>query len=112
MGSYECCVVKYIIGHGELTVCINPAGQMVGGDKTCLLFKHTVYFEGPFAWQGVNFSMSPLLKHPDLVSKIPNLLPSSPYPNSTYYDYLTLFQIDSGNISVKIVAQHVIRIED
>ncbi len=85
---------------------------MVGGDKIHLLFKHTVYFEGPFAWQGAKFSMSPLVEYPDLISKIPILIPPLPYPNSSYYDYLTLFQIESGDIAVKIVAQHIIKLDD
>lgn len=98
--SYVCDVLKYQKSHSLLSVYAKEWGQLDSDNNFYIVFASVIYFEGPIYWSGVNFYLG---SQDECVELLDNIGPG--YSRGFHNRIPTLFKVDMGKVTIKIVAE-------
>ena len=116
--TYSCRVWHFSVGHSTLAIQVTRTQHSNSPDEVFFLeFDSVRYYEGPLTWHGANFGTTSLESYAKLLHRLQSLEPiEHTVPTETYEIDPSvsdrLFEVQLANLSVKIIASHVTRLDE
>jgi len=112
--SYDCVVWSYLVSHSLLLVRAlkDDSGtndEMLASDLFYLLFSNVRYFEGGFAWQGINFDLGTSEECLQLM-RLTNGSKALDIPDEAILKYYHLIKFSTPQGQIRVLASDIRKI--
>ena len=101
--TYVCDVHSYEISHSLLYVYAKKGGKFFNKENLYVLFSNTLYFEGPYHWDGLHFTIGAQEECVKILKQI-----NYPYQDHPPEHFPQLFKLETNNLTIKIIANRLL----